>query len=330
MSKKFFIILYVVLNLWFPTTILANEDVYLGGESVGIEVMYPGVVVSDTYSFQIGDKHYDPSTYIHKFDIIIEVNNVKVQTIQQLQQQLQNYTDNKVNEIPIVVLRNQKKIQTKILYQYDPSTLTYKHGLYLKDRLNGIGTLTFIEPNSMRYGCLGHEIMDPDTKSRAEIDTGTIYDSSITSITKATPSTAGQKHASIDYQNILGSIDTNTPYGIFGTYGNDVSNKEKIELANINDIHKGKASICTVLSNQHVETYEIDIITINTHSKTKNLVFTITDKTLLNKTNGIIQGMSGSPIIQDGKLVGAVTHVVVNEPSRGFGIFIEHMMEVNE
>ena len=225
--------------------------------------------------------------------------------------------------------RNNKNYQTTLNLYEDAGVL--KTGLYVKDSISGVGTLTFIDPNTKLFGVLGHEITDINTGKIIESYNGTIFDSKITSVTRSSKGNPGEKNAILYSDKIEGNIFENTNKGIFGNYINSFENKDLYKVASIKDIKIGDAKILTVLNDDKVEEFNIKILSIKeTSDKLKNIEIEITDKKLLEKTNGVIQGMSGSPIIQGDYIVGAVTHVVVENPKKGYGILIENMLEEAE
>ena len=241
--------------------------------------------------------------------------------------QINKVQDNKIN---ISYLRNNKEKET-ILNLYKDENNIYKTGLYVKDSVTGIGTLTFIDPNTKKFGALGHEIQEQTTGQIFEVEDGTIFTSKVTGVLPSTDGSPGEKKAEYDKTNTTGNVEENTTQGIFGEYTAEIKNNKTYKVAKPNEIKKGKAKILTVLNGTEVKEYEINITSLNKEKqKNKNFIFEITDKNLLNKTNGIIQGMSGSPIIQGDKIIGAVTHVVINNPHKGYGIFITNMLEEAE
>ena len=222
--------------------------------------------------------------------------------------------------------RNNKTYNTKINL-YKDSNNVYKTGLYVKDKIIGIGTLTFIDLNTKMYGALGHEIMEKTTGTKFEIKDGTIFKSNVTGIDKGTRNSPGGKRASYMLDDTYGTITKNEINGIYGVYNKNIDTANLIEVADSSSIKLGKAYFTTVIKDDTKETFEINILKINKNDATKNIFFEITDEKLLKRTNGVVQGMSGSPIIQDGKLIGAVTHVVVDDSSKGYGIFITSMLK---
>ena len=202
-----------------------------------------------------------------------------------------------------------------------------KTGLYVKDEITGIGTLTYIDPDTKIFGALGHEILEKTTGERFEIKDGKIFKADVTSTTRSSNGTPGEKNAIYDKGTIYGKITTNEKQGIFGKYQDTFPSNDTLKVATKNEVVKGKATIRTVLNGSDINTYEINILEVNKNSDTKNILFEITDPTLLEKTGGVIQGMSGSPIIQNNKIIGAVTHVIVSDTKKGYGIFITTMLE---
>lgn len=184
--------------------------------------------------------------------------------------------------------------------------------------------------NYYRQRCLGHEILEKTTTEKFEIKDGTIFKSDVTGITQSEDGRAGEKNANYDKSTVYGKIDENTKSGIFGNYITNYDEIDAIEVGTKDDVKIGDATIRTVVENSEVKEYKVKIININKTSNIKNILFEITDEELLNKTGGVVQGMSGSPIIQNNKIVGAVTHVIVNEPKKGYGIFITTMLKEGE
>ena len=190
----------------------------------------------------------------------------------------------------------------------------------------GIGTLSYIDPNTLIYGALGHEIVESNTNEKVEIKEGTIFNSFVTGIEKSIIGTPGSKIAKFNYNYEFGNIVKNTRYGIFGIYNDKINSNNLIKVGNAKI---GSAVIKTVLNGDKEESFNIEITKINETSDIKNITFKINDR-LISLTGGVIQGMSGSPIFQDDKIVGALTHVIVDNPYSGYGIFIQKMLEEGE
>lgn len=319
-----YITIFILLFCISVSNLKANETLYLGGDSIGIVAEYNGVYVNGIYSIKSNEKNYT-NNLIKTNDLIIEINTIPIHNIKEFNQIINTFT-NTVNEIPIKLIRDNKFLNVKLNVIIENGIS--KHGLYLKDKIYGIGTLTYIDLDTGTYGALAHPIADSNNEY---IQSGSIYNASITSINKSNNEYTGEKIGSIQYDQIVGNIESNISNGIYGNlYNKDVKDRLKVESVNINEIKNGEAWLYTTVSDNKIEKFKISITKIN-HSKTdKSLEFKIIDQDLINKCGGIVHGMSGSPIIQDGKLVGAVTHVLVNDPTKGYGIFIENMLEVAE
>ncbi len=324
--KKFFkTTIFLLLAFSMPLNALAYSDyIIAGGNNIGIELNASGVLVVGTYT--IGNKNPALEAGIVVGDIITEVEGEKVYTIEQLVDCI-----NTSSNVKITYIRNNKEFETTLKLVKDNSNIS-KTGLYVKDSITGVGTLTFVDPNTNLFGALGHEIIEKSTGKILEIKDGTIYDSTVTSVTRSSKGNPGEKNARYDKDAVKGTVSENTIHGIFGEYTASVSldTSKLYKVADIDDIELGEAYIKTVLDGQEIKEYKINITKTNSKNTIKNITFEITDEELLNKTGGVIQGMSGSPIIQGDYIIGAVTHVVVDNPTKGYGIFITNMLEEAE
>lgn len=316
------VLMLLTILLW-PLNILAYSDyVISGGETIGINVSTNGIMIVGFY--KIDGKYNRGKPELTNNDYIIKINNQDVSSVDDMTKVIENANDKR--SINITFKRGQKILNTKL-----PLVLSegkYKTGLFVKSSIKGIGTLTYIDPQTHIFGALGHEIAESETNSMVEIKSGTIFESYIANIEKSYPGVAGSKVASFNEQNVYGSITKNTRYGIFGLYENDLADYVPIKVSN--NVKIGKAYIKTVLENDEVKNYLIDIININEKGKTKNITLKIIDDELLAKTGGVIQGMSGSPIIQNDSIVGVLTHVIVDNPVTGYGLLITKMLEEGE
>lgn len=322
-NKKLLHIL-ILLLLIIPINVFAySKYVAIGGETIGIEVNSKGVLIVDFY--EVNDKYIGKDAGFLVGDIIVSVDGEKVSNISDLTDRL----NNKSGKVNFVVLRNGKEKRIEFNLEKDQNGIL-KTGLYIKDKINGIGTLSFIIPESRIFGSLGHEIIEKNTISKFEIKDGEIYKANVSDIVKSRNGQAGEKNSTYERDVVFGKIKENENSGIFGTYLEDFSDKELIEVGKVDDIHVGDATIKTVIKDTDVEDFSINIISIDPDSATKNLLFEVTDKELLKETGGIVQGMSGSPIIQDNKIIGAVNYVIVNDTSKGYGIFITTMLKESE
>jgi len=317
------IMLTILLIMLFPLNILAYSNYIIpGGNNIGIEVKNEGILIIGFY--KINNKYNTNDLIIG--DVIKKINDDEVYTVDDLVKSIEKNVRN--NKVKLTIERKNKQeiIDFKLVKIDD----TYKTGLYVKDSISGIGTLTYIDPSTSIYGALGHEIIESNSMQSVEVRSGTIFESIVTSIDRSSVGNAGTKNAKFYSNNIYGNINKNTISGIYGKYTNQLPNIETLEVGKPDDLKLGKAIIRTVLENEKIEEFEIEITKISEISEIKNIFFEITDEKLLDRTGGIVQGMSGSPIIQDNKIFGAVTHVVVNNPNTGYGIFITTMLEEGE
>lgn len=322
--KKLKIIMITMLLL-IPNGVFAySNKIIVGGENIGINIQSDGVLVVGFYKVNGSDVKSNPAIQVG--DYIKKVGNTEVSTINELTNSIEkNMSDGKVT---LTINREGKEMTTTLtLVEQDK---VYKTGLYVKDSITGIGTLTYIDPESKIFGSLGHEIIEANSNTRIEVKTGTIFNSTITGINKSSDGDPGEKKANFKTTDVYGTITKNTQYGLFGNYTAGLPDNQVLEVAQPDEIKAGKATILTVLDGSEVKEYEINITKINEYNKIKNLYFEINDQELLDKTGGIVQGMSGSPIIQNGKIIGAVTHVIVDNVRTGYGIFITTMLTEGE
>ncbi len=318
-------IFIISLLLLIPINVFAYSDFIIpGGETLGIEINSKGIMVIGFY--QINGKYNKGNPELKPGDYITKVNNIDVYTVDDLTSVIEDNISK--SEVKITYNRN-GKIKTSNLELVKDDNI-YKTGLYVKDSITGIGTLSYIDPETKVFGALGHEIVESNTKSTVEIKSGIIFRNYITSIDKSTNGVPGSKNAKFYYDTTYGRIIKNTNVGIYGIYDAILPQKDLIEVAEPNEVKIGKAYIETVLNGEEIKQYDINITSINESSDIKNINFEIIDEELLDKTGGVVQGMSGSPIIQNNKIIGAVTHVVIDNPSNGYGIFITTMLEEGE
>lgn len=319
----------LLLSVLYPFSVNVTS-VIPGGENIALKIDANGVLVIGGYDVITENEEYNPSidSDILKGDLIYEVEGCKINNIEEMLDKIKIYYKN--DSATLSILRNNNKIERELKFVKTSNANTIKTGLLVKDKILGIGTMTFYDPNTKTYGALGHKLMDSDFSSIADISSGSIMKSQVTGINKSSFGNVGEILASVYENQEMGSIFANTDYGVFGHY--DVCpDKEALEVIRHEDIKLGKAFILTTLDNNKVQEYEIEITSLKKQDKisTKGITFKITDKELIKKTGGIVQGMSGSPIIQDGKLIGAVTHVLVDSVKKGYGIYMDFMLEVS-
>lgn len=314
-------IFLISLLLIIPINCFAYSNFIIpGGETIGIEVNSKGVLVVGFY--KVNDSYIGKEAGFEVGDIIRKVNDKAVSDIDSMV----NIVNHSSSVVKFNVSRGNKSKDIELTLKTDENGVL-KTGIYVKDRINGIGTLTYIDPNSKVFGALGHEIIENTTVSKFEIKDGIIYEANVSDIVKSRNGKAGEKNAIYNKSKVFGEIESNEIAGIFGTYSESIDNLSTIEVGKINEIKSGAAVIRTVIAGNKVEDFAINILHIDTNSKNKNILFEITDKRLINATGGIVQGMSGSPIIQDNKIIGAVNYVIVNDTTKGYGIFITTMLE---
>ena len=236
------------------------------------------------------------------------------------------------DSIKVDILRHGENI-TKIVTLKKENNKDYKIGLWIRDSTAGVGTMTFYDDTSKKFGALGHPITDSDTNEPFLIKDGDVIESSIISIRKGEKGSPGElKGIFINESNPTGEIDKNTQSGIFGQLNSNILEKSDIKRLKVgfrDEIVPGKAKIITTIDENGPQEYEIEIEKLLNQNvaSSKSMVIKVTDPRLLEKTGGIVQGMSGSPIIQNNKIVGAVTHVLINKPDTGYGIYIEWMLQ---
>lgn len=304
-----------------------NEKVIPCGTPFGIKLFTKGVMVVKTDKIIVDNKTYNPArdSGIEIGDIITQVNSQEVNFTEDLPVIV---NESNGNSITLTIVRDNKEIVKNII-PVNTGDDSYKIGVWVRDSSAGIGTMTFYHPESHAFGGLGHGICDVDTGTLLPMAQGEVTGAEIESITKAKAGVAGTLNGYHCDNGCTGYVISNCGSGVFGYINQSPIDHSEMTVAYKQQVKTGKAQIITTLDNGSPQYYDIEIesINYNEHAKTKNIVIKITDVDLLNKTNGIVQGMSGSPIIQDNRLVGAVTHVFVNEPNRGYGIFAENMIE---
>ncbi len=301
------------------------------GNAIGMKLYTKGVLVVGMSQIETDNnekkKPYENSG-IEQGDTILEVNNNAVENTEDLIKEVEKSEGNTIN---IKYLRNEKTMQTDITPV--KSKNTYKIGLWVRDAAAGVGTLTFYEPKTNLFMALGHGISDIDTEEIVNIANGELVTANIVSITKGRKGYPGEIRGTIDQGKTIGTIYKNTNFGVYGTVKNknylEVDLTQEMEVATRSEIKEGKAQIICQLENSNKKKYDIEIekIYTNNNQNNKSMLIKITDKELLEKTGGIIQGMSGAPIIQEGKFIGAVTNVLVNDPTQGYGVFADIMIK---
>lgn len=313
-------------------TAQVKEPVFVvpGGTPVGIYVKTDGVLVIGTGKItgKSGEVESPAENLVKSGDYIQQVNGETIETKEQLIDIIGNCGGRKVI---LKILREGSLIEVAV-HPVESDQGTYKIGLWVRDDLAGIGTLTYVTENQ-EYGALGHGVSDADTGVMLNLKDGVLYESSIIGIVKGESGTPGELTGVINYtrEGRLGDIEKNTQAGIYGIMEEmPEGRKAEYPIGFKQEIRQGEAEIITSVDNQ-TDTYAINITEVDYHEdeEYKEIMFEVTDERLLEKTGGIVQGMSGSPIIQNGKIVGAVTHVFIQNSKKGYGIFIEDMLKNN-
>jgi stage IV sporulation protein B len=303
-----------------------------GGQSIGVTLYTKGALVVgitgvETKSGEILNPAREAG--LLPGDVILSINGTEIEDAYHMLK-MENETE---GNLDLVVDRNGRKLNLQIKPVRDPSDGKLRLGIWVRDNTAGVGTLTFIMPNDRKYGGLGHAICDLDTGNVLSVKEGEIFFSQVVQINKGESGIPGEIQGDfLNSPKTMGTIDENTDYGIYGKIFDNVdfgSFSAPIPAANRNEVKTGPAQILAMIDNGGVKAFDCEIIKVNPQDEPgqKGIVLQITDKELLSKTGGIVQGMSGSPIIQNGKLVGAVTHVFVNNPTKGYGLFIDWMIE---
>ncbi len=294
-----------------------NMQIVLGGEAVGIKLLASGVLV-------MGVDREDTSLEIG--DVILEANGQKIQSNTELEDIVKKSEGQCLN---LKISRKDEEMYTSILPIIESISGEYKLGLWVKDSSAGVGTVTFYDKVTGKFASLGHGVTETKENYILPITAGGITSTNIYGITKGESKSAGELKGIVS-NNIIGDISGNTDKGVFGTFieKSYYENKEPIQIVNKSKIKEGEAKIYCTLDDNKINEYNIKIEKVLLTSEgNKNMIIKVTDEKLIEKTGGIVQGMSGSPIVQDGKLVGCVTHVFLNDPTRGYGVFIENMIE---
>ena len=300
------------------TELLSQKTLVPGGFSVGMQMDVKGALIvgiEQETGPQIGD-------------MIIKVDDQEISGPEDVMEIIGESGDT----VELTVIRDKKRLQFDVTPYFDEESQSFKLGFWIKERIAGIGTLTFYDPDSKTFAALGHGIYEPETGTLLETKEGKLLNTKVEQVQQGRAGSPGALSGVIfNFENPLGEIIKNTDAGVYGTVENEslFATHQPLPVGTSKEIETGSAMILTTIEGTSVESFDIEITQVS-HSplaKGRNLKLKVTDDRLLQNCGGIVQGMSGSPIIQDGKLVGAVTHVLVNDPTRGYGIFIENMLD---
>lgn len=303
--------------------------VIVSGEVFGIKIYTDGVMVVGTKNINVDGKEVNPAKDcgIETGDIIVSINGKNVTSSFDVEDIL---SDNNGKDFRIKVKRDGRYKTFTLTPVYSPSDGCYKVGIWVRDSTAGIGTITFYNPENNSIAALGHPITDVDTNEIMPILKGEAVNAKVTKIYKSTAGNTGS--ICCDFiSSTIGVLTDNTNSGIYGVYNAPISSNNIYEVAGKQEVEKGLCQILTTVTDEGPQLYtaEITRISYRENNEQKNMLVKITDKRLLNITGGIVQGMSGSPIIQNGKLIGALTHVIVDDPKKGYAIFAENMLQIS-
>ncbi len=308
--------------------VIERDMVIPGGNPFGIKMFTEGVIVVGASDIDLGSQLVNPAKEcgIRVGDIVLSINGEDVSMNEDLSRII-NASNGRALEV--LVRRKEVKFKVVLTPVKSPIDNTFKAGIWVRDSSAGIGTITYYNPETKIFGGLGHAICDIDTGDIMPLSKGEAVDVAITGITKGTTGFPGELRGIFSSLKATGILLVNSETGVFGTAETIPVTNAPVPVALKNEVQEGAATIYTTISGNQPKEYAITIEKVNLgdSNPTKNMIIRITDPALLEQTGGIVQGMSGSPIIQNGRLIGAVTHVFVNDPTRGYAIFAENMQE---
>ncbi len=307
-------------------SVLPNQKLVPSGASIGVRINTEGVMVLGVSSFVGEDnEEYAPAENILKAgDMILKVNDTEIDSKETLINCIEN------NSLLNLEIKRNEDILNVSITPAKAADGKNKIGVWVRDSTQGIGTLTYYNPETKQFGALGHAILDVDTQKIMSVKDGKIMEATILDTKKSEEGSPGELIGEIKSDTSIGNIYLNCETGIYGEITDEsvFDGQKALEIGLKDEVQLGKATILANIDGDKIEEFEIEIVSINKYNlnNSKSMVIKITDEDLLSRTNGIVQGMSGSPIIQNGKIIGALTHVFVNDPSKGYAIFIENML----
>ena len=315
--------------------IVTERVLVAGGHSVGVQMDVKGALIVGleeitTSTGEVVNPGLQAGLQIG--DMILAVDGTKVYKAQEVEQLVNEVQ----GEVRLKIQRKSKIMNVDLTPVINQEDGLYKLGVWIKDKTAGIGTLTYYDPVNMTFGALGHAICDPETGSVLTVNQGELIQAKVQSVKEGKSGEPGEiQGVFYEAESPLGNLDVNSELGIFGAAYHPIENPlytKPLVVGTKGQIEKGKAYILTTLENNQIERFEIEIEKTykRDNESNKNMRIKVTDERLLEQSGGIVQGMSGSPIIQNNRIIGAVTHVLVNDPTRGYGIFIENMLEASE
>ena len=320
-----FIICLLVLCVVVPTAAARNGEVYIGGFPFGTRIKTDGVLVVGVREVESKNGIFAPArdAGVREGDIITRVNGESVSSCADVTRIISSSDGEKVT---LDLKRDTKTLTVSFNPVLSHDGESFKSGLFIRDGAAGIGTVTYVVPETLDFAGLGHGICDSDTGEIIPLGHGDVFNVTVFGITKGEKGSAGELRGKLG-DKPTGIIKNNCETGVYGAFDSIDEKGELVAVAKKEEIKTGGCFILTTIEGDTPVKAEAKVVKIlDKKGKVKNFLIEVTDKTLLEKTGGIVQGMSGSPIIQNGKLIGAVTHVLVDEPTRGYGIFIENML----
>lgn len=329
--KKFLSVALTAIISFSATAMQCNsgeipEYVYIGGEPFGLKMCSDGVMIVELESYFDGTRYVCPAKNagLKESDVIKEINGITISSNEDLRETTLNSNGKDLE----VTFERDNKIQIKKITPIKNMAGNYLIGAWVRDSSAGIGTITYYNSSENYFAALGHGICDCDTNTLMPLATGDAVIAEISSVTKSTNGSPGSLNGYFSDKEI-GNITQNCDIGIYGTFNNSlIENKEKYPIALKSEVKTGEATVYTTIEGSTPQAYSIEITGISRNVKSnESFTVKITDDKLLNETGGIVQGMSGSPIVQNGKLIGAITHVFVNSTDEGYGIYIENMID---
>ena len=309
------------------------KKLVVGGQSVGVTLYTKGaLVVGASELIDAQGKVCNPAqeSDIMPGDVIVRANGIEIKNADHLSQII---NEMKSERMDVTIERNGETLTRRVQAVRDYQDGKYRLGIWVRDSTAGVGTLTFYDPVTKKFGSLGHAITDVDTHTKLSVKDGEIFHSSIIDVRQGVRGQPGELQGSFDDtgSNLMGKLETNTDFGIFGTLYKPLENElypNSLPIAAKEEVYTGAATLLTTVDDGGVRKFDCEIIRVNQQDAptTKGMIVKITDPDLLKRTGGIVQGMSGSPILQDGKIIGALTHVFINDPTQGYAVFIEWML----
>lgn len=312
--------------------LLTDTNVFVGGDTVGFNLFSDGVICVGSNAVTTSDGVKQPilDSEIHEGDALLEIEDIHIDSIEDIDR-IVNLEELKGKELNLKIKRNGEEINTKITPVFDLLTKKYKLGLWVRNNASGVGTLTYIKQNDYRFGAVGHPIVDTSLGNNFVVNSGNIYKCKLLGIKKGEKNSPGEIRSSINLSDdAIGLADTNCKFGVYGNILNKsvIGAERTARIGGRLSVKLGDAKIYCNVNGKGVKAYDIKIIKANKQNQAddKSMTIKVTDKELIEQTGGIIQGMSGSPIVQNGKIVGAVTHVLLNDPTRGYAVYMDWMI----